>query len=564
MNNGFSVFKKTDDIIYVIKYSDSNLPSFDPDNIFIAVPDKSTISQEIIDESESIGRFRYNWIAYDNLKKSFVPDIKGTGCMLDVLRISYQGLLTYQRELGLLDYDECQILIEDMPTIFYLQIEKQHTDNQRPCYNKIRSVKSNLHLISVKEQSIIPDIYIQIPIIRTETSKLDSEYNYDTNLFYSNKIIKALEFRTNYEAGDPSAHNTTGFKSRIKRQLLTSVNLQIFTETTLSLNQPSPVEKIGEALEVPLILSSDMLSDCGVLTIPIHSCPLPISQLIDSMSRNQLMVVLDNKPIALLDHIANTFGLYKCGAPKCFITLFDERKNIDDTYISSLLFGETYYEDNTGLGKVVDNKIIHMLGLEYGIAQYNYASVYCYKNAVIQMTSRFRTSINERIIQESITLFYMELIMFEECAISNVENNISNFLNKLDYYNNSTVLSNINSILSNYAKSSDFWDIQMNYPSSRKSVEEIRNAFQISKLREDVSKKKDTLLNICTIRDTILDETEGYFISIIGIIVAAFSCADLINSSHSRQILGFVLLLVCIFIALRLRMNREIRRSRIK
>lgn len=109
-----------------------------------------------------------------------------------------------------------------------------------------------------------------------------------------------------------------------------------------------------------------------------------------------------------------------------------------------------------------------------------------------------------------------------------------------------------------------FWDIQMNYPSSRKSVEEIRSAFEIGKLREDVSKKKDMLLNICTIRDTILDETEGYFISIIGIIVAAFSCVDLIHSAHIRQIIGFVLILVSILIALRYRMNHQIRLGKIQ
>ena len=188
---------------------------------------------------------------------------------------------------------------------------------------------------------------------------------------------------------------------------------------------------------------------------------------------------------------------------------------------------------------------------------------YSYKNVLLQMTSRFRDSIDNRIIQESITLFYIELILFEEAAIVDVENNISIFLNNLDSYSNSEVMSNINTILTNYAKSSDFWDIQMNYPSSRKSVEEIRSSFQISKLRKDVAKKKEMLLNICTIRDTILDETEGYFISIIGIIVAAFSCADIINSSHVKLISVIVLILVILFISLRYRMNRKIRYSRI-
>lgn len=561
LNQGFVEFFRDMDFSYVIRYTRNDEYVFD-DDIYLGVPSTFMAYRDSKETFKPIDQIFYRWLSTDSRKQAFAPDPEGKGCLIDLLKVSYNDLLNYQKNLDLNRFEECVIEIDNKPTIVYIQV------NGHDEYEGINTINTDYPdstesgMVSMKEYKVVPDAYIEIPMVFKDFNYLIKQIPTTKSPYVVDKMLRALDFRTNYEAGDPSAHNSTGFKARIKRLYLDSVTIQINTETVISFDNHTTTEKIGRPIEAPLILSYDTLSNCAVLTISLLSCSLPISQLIDSMSRNQLIITRnDGNSIPLFKYLSENYKLYKCGSPKCFITIFEDRKKVDDSFLSSLLFGETYYEDNTGLGKVVDETIVKILDSEYGMAQYNYATVYCYRNILIQMTSRFRSSINERIIQESITLFYMELIMFEECAIRNVEENISDFLNKIDNYNTSTVLTNINYILSTYAKSSDFWDIQMNYPSSRKSVECIRNAFQISKIRDDVAAKKETLLNICTIRDTILDETEGYFISIIGIIVAAFSCADLINSNHVRQIIGFILILICLFILLRIRMNKKIRKS---
>jgi len=483
-----------------------------------------------------------------------------------VINVDYKQLLLYQKSIGVSQNSETLINIDNQKYLIYISsADSNYSSASDSSYNS--GIKG---LVSIKEEDIIPDVIISIPINYTSLELIHKDTTgYEQYIHkpsaYNMKMMTALDFRTEYESGTPdnSINSSNGFKNRIKRFCIHPVKIQLETEEILNFSNNYVSEPIGSPMVVDLIISIDELSQCGVLHLLIPSCALLISQLLDSMSRNQLMIADHHEKISFFDYINTYYGITKCGAPKGFVTIFENRSNIDSNFLGSLLFGETYYEDNTGLGSVVDSEICNQIKSEFGKAQYNYASVYSYKNVLLQMTSRFRDSIDNRIIQESITLFYIELILFEEAAIVDVENNISIFLNNLDSYSNSEVMSNINTILTNYAKSSDFWDIQMNYPSSRKSVEEIRSSFQISKLRKDVAKKKEMLLNICTIRDTILDETEGYFISIIGIIVAAFSCADIINSSHVKLISVIVLILVILFISLRYRMNRKIRYSRI-
>lgn len=566
LNNGFKIFKSDNEITYILHPSPDTETAFEKDQIYLAVPEDSILRSSIL-KNIPFETYHFEWAIPSSNGIAFTASPTGTGCDIEIYSISYHTLIKYQGLLNLLHFDEAVVQIDGKSVLFYYMEDNSPEDSGDICDETPSFGKSNLNLVSPNEYALSNDLIILIPITYSTISFITERRNINQSNSYMRKLLQALEFRTCYESGDPSLeYDNFGFKSRIVRFFLTNVKIQLQTETTISFNQPTTVEPIDSPITASISISVDRLSDSGVIIIAIPSCRLPVSQVLDSMSRNQLMIIDSNShaTISLLEHLRTQYHIFKSGSAKAFLTVFDDKSNISDAYLGSLLFSETFYENNTGLGKVVDKKIESLINSEFGIAQYNYASVFCYKNMVMQMTSRFRTSVNERIIQESITLFYIELILFEESAIVSVEQNISSFLNKLDRHNNSTVLSNINTILSNYAKSSDFWDISMNYPSSRRSVEELRNAFQIAKLRNDVSNKKDTLLNICTIRDTILDETEGYFISIIGIIVAAFSCADLINSNHLRQIIGFVLILIFLFLALRFRMNRKIRVNKLR
>ena len=75
---------------------------------------------------------------------------------------------------------------------------------------------------------------------------------------------------------------------------------------------------------------------------------------------------------------------------------------------------KTLYEDNESIGKVADKEIVQEISITDQVAQYNYACVFAYTNIVMQISDTLQGSVTERIIKESITLFYIELILLKK------------------------------------------------------------------------------------------------------------------------------------------------------
>ena len=170
---------------------------------------------------------------------------------------------------------------------------------------------------------------------------------------------------------------------------------------------------------------------------------------------------------------------------------------------------------------------------------------------MIQLSDTLQGSMTERIIKESITLFYIELILFEEAAIHIANDKIVNFLTQLDQYSPNQVLRNINFIISTHVRTIEFWDIQMNYPSSKKSVADIRRAFKIRKEQEKIECNKAQLLTIYQIRSGIVDRTEASILSAAGVILTVISVIDLITDTSKSPLLSITALLVGILLLIK-------------
>ena len=141
-------------------------------------------------------------------------------------------------------------------------------------------------------------------------------------------------------------------------------------------------------------------------------------------------------------------------------------------------------------------------------------------------------------------------MLFEESAINIANQEIILFLSNLDNYSPSTVLDNINVIISDYSKTIDFWDVQMNYASSKKSIDNIRSAFQIEALSNIFKRNLDQLLMIYDTRSDIIDKRESSILTSIGAIFTVMSLMDLIVVKEKRPalivgtfIVGFVIIL---------------------
>lgn len=456
-----------------------------------------------------------------------------------VIALDYDELLTYQRYINVLNYQEIKLNIDKKNILVYVMSANECSQQELSSY--IQPTFTN----KACEWSLIPDIYISIPIRYRNLNKIIEIHNKQDD-FTINRILTSLDFRTIYEAGIPVKElDKQGFKDRIARYYLGKIAVQIQSESEITFNGVNnSVNNIGNPAELGIIISIDHTTQCGVLHLVSLSCGLLLTQLLDSISRNQINIQTATSSENLYSYIKREFDIEKKGTAKSFITVPQKREMIQNDLLASILFCETLYDDDESIGKVADAEILKKLESLTGSAQYNYACVFSYTNVLIQMSDALAGSITERIVKESVTLLYIELILFEEAAIHIANDEIVRFLTCLDKYSPDTVLRNINFIISNHVRTIEFWEIQMNYPSSKKSVNDIRRSFKIKKEQEIVERNKTQLLTIYQIRSGIVDRTEASILSAAGIILTVISVTDLITDSSKSPVLSLIALLI--------------------
>ena len=143
---------------------------------------------------------------------------------------------------------------------------------------------------------------------------------------------------------------------------------------------------------------------------------------------------------------------------------------------------------------------------------------------------------------------YVELVLFEESAIENMSTRIVDFLTHADSEKPKRVFQNIAAIYARDTKSMAFWDIKVNYPSSKVAINLIRDAFQIEKQREQLELKKQQLYSISEVRSNLHSYVESQVVTIVGALLTVISLVDLFLAPDKHLQLAISPLVVLIFI----------------
>jgi hypothetical protein len=176
---------------------------------------------------------------------------------------------------------------------------------------------------------------------------------------------------------------------------------------------------------------------------------------------------------------------------------------------------ETIYSSDEELGTFIDKEILSISESSTGMGQYDRAFVCVCSNVFLQFCEHFCASKNSRLHEQAITFFYIELLMFEEAAIQIADHNIVASLSEVKSISPKKFLHNTVKIRKQYAKTSEFWDIQVNYPSSKKSVSMIREAFKMNELLERMNRNERELGNVFEGQRDIMDRTEASMLNYI-------------------------------------------------
>lgn len=499
---GFRIQPIDDGYFLVIRRRIQKITQFDfSGDISLVIPDTQVLDLLKLSyhvKKENLPVQGYN-IREGKSCRSFVRE-HGGQCMGMMVTLSYDNLLAYQRYLNLSlyveeVYEDGLIYVQDFP------YEGEGLFNDTLC-----EMLSNRQ----KEWAVIPDIFIAIPVQYTEKSMLaGANAPYD---LVSDSLLRDLDFRTHFEAGVPSdldeVDELSGFKKRICRYYLGKFQIKITQEMTVDCYDEAGLS-IGQPAWVDVIIAVDNNSRCGVLTLYSLSAPFLISHLMDNVIRNQLFLRDGQEWKNLFDYLKKRFGLVKRGSAKMFVTIPQDRSCLSNSQIASLLAAETIYPDGEELGGIIDEEILAPIRSNVGMGQYDRAFVCAYTNVLLQFCPDFCACIRDRLCEEAITLFYIELILFEEAAIHIADSEIIATFNMHEDFSPVEFLQQVDAIYDSYSKTIDFWDIQVNYPTSQKSIHMLRKAFQIHEQLEYMKRNQEQLQTVFDTKCDLIDRKES-------------------------------------------------------
>ncbi|WP_444643972.1 hypothetical protein ACRQU7_04260 [Caproiciproducens sp. R1] len=188
---------------------------------------------------------------------------------------------------------------------------------------------------------------------------------------------------------------------------------------------------------------------------------------------------------------------------------------------------------------------------EHGMAQYEYAHGYAYSNIFVQISDTFPFEITDRIEFESITQFYIELLMFEESAIVSTNEKIVKFLSPGGDPTPNEVLFRTHQIFDEYSRTIEFWDIQVNYPSSKKSLAMLRDAFRINEQLQRLERNQNQLQRVFDTQRDLLDRRDSSHLNHILLFLALLQVLPLLMPGifSDGEIFTQQKILACLFLA---------------
>ena len=453
---------------------------------------------------------------YNEGEKSFIVS-NNTLCFGKLIQVEYNDLLDYQREIGLSVSNE--ILKGD--AVFYASSTKKQND---PLVNDIlkQMLKSREH-----EWSIIADTFVSIPMKYTSLEKITSMAVQGDDT--SDYLLKNLDFRTYYELGimsnKESVDEFSGLKKRIKRYYLGKIKAKIVAEPTLD-NYSNLGETIGAGAYIDMYISVDTESSCAILTWYSLSLPFLISHYFDNIIRNHLVVQAENGEMNIFDYLSYVYGIVKRGTPKIYAIIPKDKDCLSQSQIASLLASETIYPEGEDFGRIVDRDIMDVVESKLGMGQYDRAMIYAYNNVLLQFCADFKGTVATRLEEEAICQFFIELVLFEEAAIQIADRDIAQLFVKGDQ-RPIEFLESVDKIHDEYSKTIDFWNVQLNYPTSQNSINMLRRAFKIESKHDYMQRNQqhmemvfETKRNIVDRKDSKRMDTSLAIISVLAIFSA--------------------------------------------
>ncbi|HEY7775122.1 MAG TPA: hypothetical protein VIC02_01165, partial [Kineobactrum sp.] len=156
----------------------------------------------------------------------------------------------------------------------------------------------------------------------------------------------------------------------------------------------------------------------AVVTIVFHHVELPASQLLDQVSKEEILCChtgASSEPRNFERLLAEEYGLIKTGTSRACLSATQENKPRDDV-ARYYLAGETYRSQNMGAA-LKPGAFLNQISED--VAQYDSSEIYVGKNSILRIDTRANNGTQvPAVFSDAALLFIIELIVFQDAAVS--------------------------------------------------------------------------------------------------------------------------------------------------
>ncbi len=210
----------------------------------------------------------------------------------------------------------------------------------------------------------------------------------------NDKCAKISDYLDKFES-QINLEITSGTSNLIKRKYVDEFNFFYLDENESIESNKTETGK--------LFATFDTVTNLVVVTVAFFETSIPVSQMLDRLSQNNIQIFKDNSKMQLSDYLKNKYFLEYHGSAKACLTT---NNSISDEIYPYYIANETF--DSSIMSATLKDEIYGKKLLE-NIAQYNSSDIYSGKNTIIRIDKRDYKKQNKSRIESDIIFIYLLL-----------------------------------------------------------------------------------------------------------------------------------------------------------
>lgn len=273
-------------------------------------------------------------------------------------------------------------------------------------------------------------------------------------------------------------------------------------------------------------LTKHEITNLGIVTLSLISPAFPCHHTLTDFCANVLCIENEEQSV---EEWLSKMGIKPYGSARSVIFSYEELT--DKIILNALVLEARPSGDICGSGFVKK--------LDENLAQYNTAQVYASETCLIEVVKNCPTDMFDRITGQTVELFFIELLLLQDAAVSKMNSKIISQLNKESMGSGTANSSILEELVVESAQSILFFNLnEFLFPTVRMSAENVAKCFGIDRVMANHEKYTKILEQLISMQEQKYERIENASMNALLLILSFGQALPIFMSAYNALISG--------------------------